>query len=225
MPAEMSTPTWPTRRRLVALIGTVLLVLASAACGSDDSAEAERPTTTSRPSAGSEPTCEDGTFEGRHLILCTAGDASDQGLVVALHGRGSSAQEMQTVTRLDRAAADLEVHDGQADRNPQAAVEDFVQETVARVVVVLAVAAEAELLVEIRIEGRQEDRGRRPFVTLEASRGRFSHAFETEQVRSGIERRVFDAGDRQRRRHQSFARLVERAQQVFADARKTCLER
>jgi polyhydroxybutyrate depolymerase len=107
---DISTPTWPIRRRLVA-IGTVLLVLTSAACSSDESeddpASAERPTTTtSRPAAGSEPTCEDGTFEDRHFILCTAGDAADQGLVVALHGRGSSAQEMQAVTRLDRAAAE-----------------------------------------------------------------------------------------------------------------------
>jgi polyhydroxybutyrate depolymerase len=41
----------------------------------------------------------------RHFILCTAGDALDQPLVVALHGRGSSAAEMRTVTELDRDAA------------------------------------------------------------------------------------------------------------------------
>lgn len=80
------------RRRV--LVAVVVALLLAAACASDDS------------TADAEPACEDGTLEGRGFILCTAGDTGDQGLVVALHGRGSSAQEMQTVTRLDREAAE-----------------------------------------------------------------------------------------------------------------------
>src|SRR5206468_11391671 len=43
-------------------------------------------------------------------------------------------------------APDLDVDDGEADWNPGTAVEHFVQEAVARVVVVVAVAAESQLL-------------------------------------------------------------------------------
>src|SRR5262249_61950049 len=46
-------------------------------------------------------------------------------------------------------AADLDGEDGQRDRDPGAAVEDVVQEAVARVVVVRAIAPKAALLEEI----------------------------------------------------------------------------
>jgi polyhydroxybutyrate depolymerase len=62
------------------------------------------PSPTSAP-VPAEPTCEDGTLDGRRFILCTAGDTPDQHLVVALHGRGSSAEEMQAATELDRYAS------------------------------------------------------------------------------------------------------------------------
>lgn len=56
--------------------------------------------------AAATPTCEETTQHGRRAVLCTAGDAPDQGLVVALHGRGSSVDEMRAVTELDRYAAE-----------------------------------------------------------------------------------------------------------------------
>ncbi len=61
--------------------------------------------TTAATTAG-EPGCEDETLDDRRYVLCIADGRSDQGLVVALHGRGSSAEEMRTVTQLDRHAAD-----------------------------------------------------------------------------------------------------------------------
>ena len=51
------------------------------------------------------------------------------------------------------AARDLEIDDREADRNPRAAVEDLVQKAVARIVVPVAVAAEALLVVEVLVEG------------------------------------------------------------------------
>jgi polyhydroxybutyrate depolymerase len=90
---------------------TALLALTLVACGDSDdggdSAEAERTTTstTAVSEPGAEPTCEDGALGSRPYILCTSGDTADQGLVVALHGRGSSAQEMQATTQLEQDAA------------------------------------------------------------------------------------------------------------------------
>jgi polyhydroxybutyrate depolymerase len=101
------------------------LALAAAGCGGDggdDGGAASWPvvdettagettageTTAGEPAAGvpaSAPACEDGEAGGRRFVLCTAGDATGQRLVVALHGRGSSAAEMQAVTGLDRQAA------------------------------------------------------------------------------------------------------------------------
>jgi polyhydroxybutyrate depolymerase len=52
-----------------------------------------------------DPTCGDGALGERRYILCTAGDQADQDLVVALHGRGSSAAGMQAHTALHEAAA------------------------------------------------------------------------------------------------------------------------
>jgi polyhydroxybutyrate depolymerase len=81
----------------------LLLVGVLASCGGGGSGHDAAADTTSTTAA--EPGCADGTLDGRSYILCTAGDASDEGLVVALHGRGSSASEMQQVTELDRYAA------------------------------------------------------------------------------------------------------------------------
>ena len=84
----------------------------------------------------------------------------------------------------------------------------------------LAVAAEAQLLVEVRVERGDARRRGRAVVALEPPGGRFAHPLEALQVRRRIQRRILDAGDRQRRRRERFARLVERAQQVVGDARK-----
>ena len=62
-------------------------------------------------------------------------------------------------------------------------------------------------------------------MPLEPARGGFSHPLEALQVGPAVQRRILDAGDRQRRGRQPFAWLVERAQQVFGDTRQTCLER
>lgn len=80
-----------------------------AGCGDDDggggASTAVDPTTTTSTSTPPTPTCEDTTHDDRPVALCTAGDAPDQGLVVALHPRGSSVEELRAVTELERYAA------------------------------------------------------------------------------------------------------------------------
>lgn len=100
-------------RLAAAGIGALLAAGGLAGCGGDDddsAGDASAQTTTTTPSAESataaETSCEDATLAERSYILCTAGDQSDQGLVVALHGRGSTAEQMQTVSELDRYAVD-----------------------------------------------------------------------------------------------------------------------
>lgn len=96
------------RRRLVAALVVVPLALVTVACSGDDDEDGAGDasgSTTSTSAPGAEPECVDGALDDRAFIFCTAGDAPDQGLVVALHGRGSSAREMQAGTALDRAAA------------------------------------------------------------------------------------------------------------------------
>ena len=77
------------------------------AADEDPAGESAASTATTRESAPSaaDPTCADGALGERRHILCTAGDQDDQGLVVALHGRGSSAAAMQAGTALHEAAA------------------------------------------------------------------------------------------------------------------------
>jgi polyhydroxybutyrate depolymerase len=111
-----------SRGRVVGLVRVVVgvLLVGASGCGRDgtgdgspDQADATATTTTasattttaSAPTTG-EPTCEDGTLDDRGFILCAADGGTDQRLIVALHGRGSSADEMRTVTGLDRHAAE-----------------------------------------------------------------------------------------------------------------------
>ena len=104
------------RRPAVGLAGALAgLVLAGAAgCGGDgvgdgvgDAGRGQTGTTaTSVAPNAAEASCEEGSLDDRAYILCATAGSSDQGLVVALHGRGSSADEMRTVTQLDRHAAD-----------------------------------------------------------------------------------------------------------------------
>jgi polyhydroxybutyrate depolymerase len=120
----MDAPTWARtiearssgRRRIVGLAGALagLVLAAAAGCGGDEAGDgvgdASRgqtgTTATSAAPVTAEPSCEDGSLHDRAYILCTAAGRTDQRLVVALHGRGSSADEMRTVTELDRHAAD-----------------------------------------------------------------------------------------------------------------------
>jgi hypothetical protein len=100
------------RRHIVGLIGALagLVLVAAAGCGGDgvgdgvgDASRGQTGTTaiTAAPEAA-EPSCEDGSLDDRAYVLCATAGTTDQRLVVALHGRGSSADEMRTVTQLDR---------------------------------------------------------------------------------------------------------------------------
>jgi polyhydroxybutyrate depolymerase len=93
-----------SRSFTVWLIG-MLLVGALTSCGDEDDDNVAADTTGTTGTTTAEPGCTEGTLNGRSYILCTAGAASDEGLVVALHGRGSSADEMQAATELERHAA------------------------------------------------------------------------------------------------------------------------
>jgi polyhydroxybutyrate depolymerase len=104
------------RRHIVGLIGALagLMLVAAAGCGGDEvgdgAGDASRgqtgTTATTPPPKSAEPSCEDGSLDDRAYILCATAGLTDQRLVVALHGRGSSADEMRTVTELDHHAAD-----------------------------------------------------------------------------------------------------------------------
>jgi polyhydroxybutyrate depolymerase len=91
------------------LAGAALALCVLAGCGGGDGTrQGDRATSTSTESATPPPaeaTCVSASLGERRYILCTAGDAPEQGLVVALHGRGSTADEMRTGTELHRHAA------------------------------------------------------------------------------------------------------------------------
>jgi polyhydroxybutyrate depolymerase len=104
-----SLPTWS--------IGLLMMgVLTSCSDRDDDNASAGSTGTTAAGATAAEPRCTDGALDGRGYILCAAGDPSGEGLVVALHGRGSSAAEMRAATELERYAA----HQGMAVVYPDA---------------------------------------------------------------------------------------------------------
>jgi hypothetical protein len=103
-------------------------------------------------------------------------------------------------------------------------IEHFVEEAVARIVVMLAVAAETELFVQVGVERRDAHVMAGALVTLEPSGRRFAHALEPLQVRPGVERRILDPRDRKRRRRERFPGLVDRAEQILGDPRQPCLE-
>jgi polyhydroxybutyrate depolymerase len=88
----------------------LLVAGAPAGCGDDGNADTipaqpGRAAPTAAVPNSDEPRCEDGTLNDRHHVLCTSSGRAGQGLVVALHGRGSSADEMRAVTQLDQHAA------------------------------------------------------------------------------------------------------------------------
>jgi polyhydroxybutyrate depolymerase len=100
------------RWRVPGLAGAIagLLLAGATGCGGDgvedeSSGQAGATATTAAPNAD-EPNCKDGSLDDRGYILCATDGMTDQRLVVALHGRGSSAVEMRTVTQLDRHAAE-----------------------------------------------------------------------------------------------------------------------
>ncbi len=106
-----SLTTWPIGLLLAGLL--VAGLVTSCGGGDDDDASAASTVTTAASTTTTttvtdtpEPQCTDGSMDGRNYILCTAGDPSGQGLVVALHGRGSSAAEMRATTGLETYAAE-----------------------------------------------------------------------------------------------------------------------
>jgi polyhydroxybutyrate depolymerase len=100
------------RSRIVGIAGAAagLLLAGAIGCGGDGAGNAAPGRTDAVPTSAAAdadgPGCDDGTLDDRRYILCVTDAGSDQGLVIALHGRGSSADEMRTVTQLDRHAAD-----------------------------------------------------------------------------------------------------------------------
>jgi polyhydroxybutyrate depolymerase len=102
--------------RRAALAAALVLTATACSTGDDESGgaggsgddEAPASTTTTSTARVADPTCEDDTFQDRPVIVCLAGTTGDPGgqlLVVALHGRGSSAAEMRSMTRFDEATA------------------------------------------------------------------------------------------------------------------------
>jgi polyhydroxybutyrate depolymerase len=85
----------------------VLLAIGPAACGGDDGSGGSSATATSAP-AGSTlvSDCEQGVSGDRRYVLCTSAQEQEEGLIVALHGRPSSAEELQQGTELHRIGAD-----------------------------------------------------------------------------------------------------------------------
>jgi polyhydroxybutyrate depolymerase len=95
------------RHRACACLLVALLVVAG--CGGGDDDAGPRTTTTdataeTAPITAAAPTCAGGWVAGRAYVLCSPGGPAE-GLVVALHGRGSSAADMQAMTRLEEPAA------------------------------------------------------------------------------------------------------------------------
>ena len=100
-------------------------------------------------------------------------------------------------TRSPSARARLDEHDCQRDRDAGAADEHVVQEAVARVVVVLLVAAEATLAEEVAGHGADRLVGGRP--GRQARGGGRGERVELGEVRLRLELGIPDARDRQRR--------------------------
>ena len=113
-------------------------------------------------------------------------------------------------------ARDLEVDHREGDRDAGAAIEHLVQEAVARIVVLLAVAGEPLLVVEVLVE--HADRVLTANAGPRHAAGRFvAHPLERIEVAVRVERRVFDPRDRQRRRRQILARRVHRLLELGGD--------
>jgi polyhydroxybutyrate depolymerase len=89
-----------------AAVAGVLLAVALAACGDDGTADPGGPTATTGADEASPADCERGALGERPYILCTSGADEGQGLVIALHGRPSSAEELQQGTELHVLAAE-----------------------------------------------------------------------------------------------------------------------
>ena len=114
------------------------------------------------------------------------------------------------------AAGDLEVDDREADRDAGAARQHFVEEAVARIVVALAVAGEAELVVEELVEGAKGV-FRRLAARPQARRCRIAHLVEQREVGRRIEPGILDPSDRERRRRKLVARRVHRLLELRRD--------
>jgi len=108
------------------------------------------------------------------------------------------------------AARDLHVQHAQRNRDAGTPLEDFVQEAVARVLIVAGVAAELELVekevvqrqhlrVTLRIDARRRVGFGRDRRCSEAKAGFAAKRVELIEIRADVERRIFDSRDQQRR--------------------------
>jgi polyhydroxybutyrate depolymerase len=88
-------------------VAGVLVAVGPAACGDDGTAGPGGATaTTSEDEASPASDCERGALAERPYILCASGEEEGQGLVIALHARASSAEELQQGTELHVLAAE-----------------------------------------------------------------------------------------------------------------------
>ena len=125
------------------------------------------------------------------------------------------AGEVHAVYLESGAKPDLHVDDRQRDRNAGPAIQDFVQAAVPRILVVIAIADEPLLVEEIRVEASDARERRRVAgfldVAADAAAGRVAHAVEPGQVGLGVESRVLDLGDDERRLRQPVPGAFEAA--------------
>ena len=117
-----------------------------------------------------------------------------------------------------RPAGHLEVNDGERNGNSGAPFHHLVEETVARIVVVLPVADESLLVVEVLVErtNRVESAGSR---ARDSHRRVLAHARQTVDVGRRVERGILDARNRQGGGRDVFRAGVHRPLELRDDLR------
>ena len=116
------------------------------------------------------------------------------------------AGEVDAIDMKAGAAGDFHVHHRQRDGNAGAPLDDLVQETVARIVVSLAISGEAFLVKQVCVQ-HIDGCFRLPEILQAVARHEAfarsrPHRIELLEIRRRIERRAFELRDHQRRRCQ-----------------------
>ena len=117
------------------------------------------------------------------------------------------------------AAGDLDVDERHRDRNAFLPIHHFVQAAVARIVELLAVAGEAELAKQVTID-RVDARAERRIVAgilRDEMECRIAHLIEAIEIRRGIEARILDSRDQERRRGQVRPRAIGGVGDLFGE--------